>query len=290
MKPARKYASATAFRIALETRLKKSAMEEGVDLQRVRRQVAFDRLLCRLFALPDAPWLLKGGYAMELRVKAARTTRDIDLALKQIPSLAAGWEASAGTVLEMLREAAGTDSRDYFTFLIGEAVQDLDAAPYGGARFPVEARLAGRTFSKFHLDVSTGDVLREPYPFLPSRDWLGFAGITAVQFPAISSEEQFAEKVHAYTMPRDGRENSRVRDMVDLVLLIEQSHLDVVRLRTAIRETFQRRKTHPVPHALAPPPSSWSGPFSEMAQECHLEPNIAEQFSTVAQFYKSLTV
>ena len=114
MKPARKYASATAFRIALETRLKKSAMEEGVDLQRVRRQVAFDRLLCRLFALPDAPWLLKGGYAMELRVKAARTTRDIDLALKQIPSLAAGWEASAGTVLEMLREAAGTDSREQF--------------------------------------------------------------------------------------------------------------------------------------------------------------------------------
>ena len=157
MKPARKYASAAAFRIALETRLKKSAMEEGVDLQRVRRQVAFDRLLCRLFTLPDAPWLLKGGYAMELRVKAARTTRDIDLALKQIPSLAAGWEASAGTVLEMLREAAGTASRDYFTFLIGEAVQDLDAAPYGGARFPVEARLAGRTFAKFHLDVSRGE-------------------------------------------------------------------------------------------------------------------------------------
>ena len=91
---------------------------------------------------------------MELRVKAARTTRDIDLALKQLPSFVAGWEASAGTVLEMLREAAGTDSQDYFTFLIGEAVQDLDAAPYGGARFPVEARLAGRTFAKFRLDVA----------------------------------------------------------------------------------------------------------------------------------------
>src|SRR6266699_1108243 len=116
---------------------------------------------------------------MELRVKAARTTRDIDLALKQLPSFAAGWEASAETVLEMLREAAGTDSQDNFTFLIGEAVQDLDAAPYGGARFPVEARLAGRAFVKFHLDVSTGDVLREPYQLLPSRDWLGFAGIAA---------------------------------------------------------------------------------------------------------------
>ncbi|MGA2222485.1 MAG: nucleotidyl transferase AbiEii/AbiGii toxin family protein [Verrucomicrobiia bacterium] len=290
MKPARNYVSAAAFRTALEVRLNKLAMEEGVDLQRVRRQVAFDRLLCWLFALPDAPWVLKGGYAMELRVKTARTTRDIDLALKQLLSLSASWEANAGTVLGMLREAAGTGSRDHFTFLIGEAVQDLDAAPYGGARFPVEARLAGRAFVKFHLDVSTGDVLREPYQLLRGRDWLGFAGIAAAQFPAISSEEQFAEKVHAYTLPREGRENSRVRDLVDLVLLVEQSHLDTVRLRNAIHETFQRRKTHEVPHALAPPPAWWSGPFAEMAQECHLEPKIENQFSKVEQFYRTIAL
>jgi len=42
---------------------------------------AFDRLLCRLFAKPNAPWLLKGGYALELRLKTARTTRDMDLAV-----------------------------------------------------------------------------------------------------------------------------------------------------------------------------------------------------------------
>lgn len=85
MKTPRKYASAVAFRVALEDRLKQMAQAENVDLQRLRRQAAFDRLLCRLFAKPDAPWLLKGGYAMELRLKTARTTRDIDLALKRLP-------------------------------------------------------------------------------------------------------------------------------------------------------------------------------------------------------------
>jgi hypothetical protein len=85
MKPPRKYASAATFRVALEDRLKRIARDESLDLQRVRRQAAFDRLLCQLFAGPDAPWLLKGGYAMELRLKTARTTRDIDLALKQLP-------------------------------------------------------------------------------------------------------------------------------------------------------------------------------------------------------------
>jgi hypothetical protein len=35
MKPLRKYASAAAFRVALEDRLKKLAQTDGLDLQRV---------------------------------------------------------------------------------------------------------------------------------------------------------------------------------------------------------------------------------------------------------------
>src|SRR5271169_4463201 len=134
MKPPRKYASAAAFRAALEDRLKRLAHEERLDLQRVRRQAAFDRLLCRLFANPDAPWLLKGGYAMELRLKTARTTRDIDLALKRLPFPSGDWDANAPNVLEALREAGQLDLQDFFTFVVGNATQDLDAAPYGGAR------------------------------------------------------------------------------------------------------------------------------------------------------------
>ena len=43
MKPKR-YTTAAAFRRALEDRLQDIAGKEGVDLQRLRRQVAFDRL------------------------------------------------------------------------------------------------------------------------------------------------------------------------------------------------------------------------------------------------------
>lgn len=241
MKAPKRYASATAFRVALESRLKVLAQAEGLDLQRLRRQVAFDRLLGRLFAEPEAPWLLKGGYAMELRLNTARTTRDIDLALRRLPVASADWEANVPDVLESLREAGNQNLHDFFTFVIGSAMQDLDAAPYGGARFPVDARLAGRTFAKFHLDVSTGDVLRGPYESLSGRDWLEFAGIASATFPAVSPEEQFAEKLHAYTLPRTGRENTRVKDLVDLVLLIGRVRLNTSRLPQAIRETFQRR-------------------------------------------------
>lgn len=73
------YRTPEALRRALEDRLIAFSRRGGGDLQRMRRQVAFDRLLCRLFAESDSPWLLKGGYAMELRIKSARTTRDIGI-------------------------------------------------------------------------------------------------------------------------------------------------------------------------------------------------------------------
>jgi hypothetical protein len=180
--------------------------------------------------------------------------------------------------------------QDFFTFVFGKATQDLTAAPYGGARFPVDARLAGRTFVKFHLDVSTGDVLREPYESLSGRDWLGFAGIAAANFPAISPEEQFAEKLHAYTLPRADRENTRIKDLVDLVLLIGQTKMDAARLPKAIRETFQRRQTHEIPAILIAPPASWSTTFAEMTRECGLETDIEKHFSMIEQFYRKLNL
>ena len=75
----RQFKDATAFRASLEERLKIHARKKGMDLQRLRRQVAFDRLLARLFSGQNPPWYLKGGYAMELRIHGARTTRDVDL-------------------------------------------------------------------------------------------------------------------------------------------------------------------------------------------------------------------
>ena len=84
----RTYTTAGAFRRALEERLKRTSMSEQVDLNRLRRQVAFDRLLARLFLEEPPPWVLKGGYALELRFKAARSTVDIDLTVQRVPASA----------------------------------------------------------------------------------------------------------------------------------------------------------------------------------------------------------
>jgi hypothetical protein len=76
------YDTAHAFRAALEARLRNAAQSRGTDLQRLRRRVAFERLLARLFAQDDPPWLLKGGYALEMRLEdRARSTLDLDMSV-----------------------------------------------------------------------------------------------------------------------------------------------------------------------------------------------------------------
>lgn len=71
----RKYATAAAFRRALEDRLREVSLREGPDIQRLRRQVAFDRLLARLFAEVAVPWVLTGKPSMSASAVRSRTRR-----------------------------------------------------------------------------------------------------------------------------------------------------------------------------------------------------------------------
>jgi len=169
----RTYATAGAFRRALEERLKRASLTDQIDPNRLRRQVSFDRLLARLFREESAPWVLKGGYALELRFKAARSTVDIDLTVQRVAASASGDQNQI--VREMLQSAADISLGDWFEFVVGRASMDLTAAPYGGARYPVEARMDERTFARFHLDAGVGDVVMRPLETIVCRDWLGFA-------------------------------------------------------------------------------------------------------------------
>jgi hypothetical protein len=152
MPSSRTYATAGAFRRALEERLKRVSLTDQIDPNRLRRQVSFDRLLARLFREEPAPWVLKGGYALELRFKAARSTVDIDLTVQRVETTAAGGDTNQ-VIQAMLQTAAAIFLGDWFEFTIGPPVMDLTAAPYGGARYPVEARMDERTFARFHLDA-----------------------------------------------------------------------------------------------------------------------------------------
>ena len=269
MPPARTYSTAGAFRTALEARLKKTSLTDQTDLNRLRRQVSFDRLLARLFQEEQPPWALKGGYALELRFKAARSTVDIDLTLQRSIINSSATADTNEIMREMLQSAAGIELGDWYEYLVGPPVMDLTAAPYGGARYPIEVQMNARVFSRFHLDAGIGDVVMQPLDTIICRDWLSFAGIETSWVRMIPREQQFAKKIHAYTLPRTSA-NSRVKDLVDLLLLIRSDGMDQQRILAALRLTFERRASHELPETLVPPPDAWQVPFQSLAEECSL--------------------
>src|SRR5437763_1158377 len=148
---ARTFGSAAAFKTSLETRLRKVAAERAVPFSTLQLKLVMERLLARLFHEPKPPWLLKGGFAMDLRFRPrARTTKDVDLSVAFVAAIPDG--NMIDSIRARLQEAVDIDLGDYLSYRIGLPKHELANAPGGGARFPCDAILVGKTYAKFHLD------------------------------------------------------------------------------------------------------------------------------------------
>lgn len=255
-----KYQNAFDFRKALIDRLNREAREQGVDVNRLQKRLAFERFLARLFHTGLERWVLKGGYALELRLHdRARTTQDLDLSVPP---------PAPPDLLEDLQESAERDLGDFFEFRVGRGTGALAGPPLGGHRFHVEALLDGRTFSRFPLDVGQGDELPREPEWIDGRVDLAFAGIPRPKLAVYPLEAHFAEKLHAYTRPRE--KPSRVKDLLDLVLIVELGLHATPILYQIIQATFDRYGTHLLPNPLPEPPATWVASFEAMAQEVDL--------------------
>lgn len=283
---ASKYESPQAFRQALDERLRKEHFRSGIPQDTLRKKVLIERLLARLFARADAPWLLKGGYAFELRFRPrARTTRDIDLSANVASSLL---ETRLEDVREELQRAGELDLGDFLRFEIGRPTE-LKGAPLGGGKFPVVARLGGKEFGRSSIDVGFGDPLVGVPEELVGQDLLEFAGLAPARVRAIPKALQFAEKIHAYTFPWTDRVNTRVKDLVDLLILIERGALDPDELHTALRATFERRRRHELPQVLPPPPPQWREEFQFLATETSIaSTELDAAFEHLTHFWNQL--
>jgi len=252
------YRTAAAFRRSVEDRLRRISVESGTSLSRLRKLVAFDRLLARMVATSPDLWVLKGGYALEIRLGVrSRATKDIDVS-SRVPLD----EAS-----NILSAAAAADLTDYFEFEIGQPGQVATGSPEGGLRFPVRCLLDGRLFESFHIDIASGDPLIGDVDRLTGPALLEFAGIAPATVPTYRLSQQLAEKVHAFTRAYGGRENTRVKDLVDILLIGQLCEFQIEDLRIAMISTFSARDTHQMPDQLPAAPRSWDRPFSRLATE-----------------------
>jgi hypothetical protein len=255
----RTYNSPEAFKQALEQRLKSTA-SAGTDFTRKRQLLVFDRFLARVVDVLGDAATLKGGLVLEMRLERARTTKDVDLRLT----------GASDQVLEKLQEAGRRALGDFMTF---EVVPDSDhpdiqndGMKYDGFRFRAECKLAGKIYGQsFGVDVAFGDPIFGEPEIVVTDDVLAFAGIAPPSLKVYPLETHLAEKLHAYTMPRQ-RPNTRVKDLPDIALLATLRAHDAERLRSAMKQTFAFRGTHDLPSAVPVSPESWQTPYAAMAR------------------------
>lgn len=218
-------------------------------------------------------WLLKGGVALDYRLREARSTLDLDLSSN----------VDITAFQEKFVRATATDLGDFFEVrLSGELSRPVDEVET--YRFGVDVRLNTRTFMKVSIDVGFADPWLGVADTIETSEVLAFAGVQPVTVRAISVEQHIAEKVHAYTKSYGSRRNSRVKDLVDLVLLSGYRPIPMTDLGTAIDGVFRSRATHDLPKSFPLPPDEWHDVYPKLSEPLPISHDIGEAHASVAAF------
>jgi hypothetical protein len=180
--------------------------------------------------------------------------------------------------------ATADDLDDYFVFSLVDMERRNEAEEGAAVRFHIRCELAGRLFDDMIVDVGFRDALVGRAEVLRGPDLLDFADIPPVEVPAIPIVQHVAEKLHAYTRRygRRGVTSTRVKDLVDLVLIAESIAIPADQLALAIRAIFTARATHSVPTSLPRPPAEWRTAYKKMAEQVGIESDLNAAFSVAA--------
>lgn len=203
---------------------------------------------------PDdrAAFAIKGGIAMELRVgDRARATRDIDLVLR----------GDTDRLADLLDAGLGTPYNG-FAFHRRE-IGDHPVRP-AVKQVEVQVVFARKVLCTPKLEVAPVETGREEFTALPGArlDEVGLDGPELVE--VLAAPWQIAQKLHAVTERYSGgRENPRVRDLVDIQLL-EATEPDILKVRDACEQVFASRGQHPWPPELEIP-QGWTAGYEAIA-------------------------
>jgi hypothetical protein len=274
------YGSPAAFRRALTDRLREMAETSRWTLPQLQRQMAYDRLLERLY-LVDEGWVVKGATALLARDIGVRATIDVDLYR----------EVEREVAQADLRDAAANDIGDWFRFEVGPARAVAGAA--GGTRYPVSAYVGTTVWATFHVDlVGTGLRMTGEPEDVPALTRVVMPDIEQHGYRAYPLVDHVADKVAAISERHGPRSvpSTRYRDLVDLVAIVLAASVEATPMTEALRSETDRRGI-PLPARFAVPDRDlWEGGYAAEARRSLLSVahTLDEALAVVAPFLDPL--
>jgi hypothetical protein len=280
MADSRTYASPSAFRRALTDRLRALAATSRWNLLHLQRQIAYDRLLERLYT-GDNEWVVKGATSLLARDIGVRGTRDVDVYR----------EAARDAAERALRDLASRDIGDWFRLEL--AASHAPGEGTRGVRIPVTAYVGTTPWAQFHVDLVGSDLRMTGQPDdVPPLAPLAMPGIVQRGYRAYPLVDHVADKVAA-TYQRYGgqaKPSTRYRDLVDLVAIVIGAELAAQPQRAALDSEFKRRGITPPTRFGIPDRSLWATGYAAAAAESLLPTarTLDAALVTVGQFLDPL--
>ncbi|HUA11903.1 MAG TPA: nucleotidyl transferase AbiEii/AbiGii toxin family protein [Solirubrobacteraceae bacterium] len=250
-----RYKTPAALRRALTDKLKAKAAHSRWSLEQLQRQMAYDRLLERLYFM-DEEWILKGAAALLARGLGVRASIDIDV-----------YRAKAADVAEIeVREAAAIDLGDWFRFEIGARKPIADGSK--GIRLPVRAYVGATVWVAFHIDVVGAGIEMTGVPEdVPALARISMPDVSQRGYRAYPLVDHVADKVVA-TFQRYGdheRPSTRYRDLVDLVSIVTGATVEAEAQMAALASEANRRGVELLTKFSVPDRRLWDAGYAKEA-------------------------
>lgn len=213
---------------------------DAEQVPRRMREVAYRRLLARLFGARPEGWVVKGGAALLLRLDPNRTSNDIDIAYLD--------EAAEHAVaLAALRADATLDLGDFFSFEVGAGHIDLANQPAERAwTAPVTARIGDKEWTTFGVDLVLPPATITPEALARITPLVGDETVDAIPgLTVLAIAPQLADKTCAIfeRHGKDAAPSSRPRDLADIAMIAQQvDDIDGDELIAALRLEELRRQ------------------------------------------------
>jgi hypothetical protein len=209
-----------------------------------------------------ARFLIKGGMALELRMPGkARATKDVDAIFH-------------GSLDELLADLDEAFKEPYsgFSFRYTDPVEIRATAVH---RFEVKLDYEGKSWATLRVEVSPPEGGGHEPDRVPAISLSHFLLDGPEWVACLSLRYQIAQKLHAVSERFDDRENDRVRDLLDLLLMRDLTD-DLKPVREACLEIFTLRDSHPWLPTITLEPS-WPAEYPRLAAELDFPVTDAEE-------------
>lgn len=254
------YSSPAAFRRALTDRLNAKAKTGRWTLAELQRQIAYDRLLERLY-LVDRGWIVKGATALLARELSARATIDIDIYR----------ETASDQAEAELRKAASRDIGDWFRFEVGPSRPVADGGT--ALRLPLTAYVGETPWAEFRVDVAGPDLRMTGEPEdVPPLAVIDMPDVQQHGYRAYPLIDHIADKVAA-TFERHGEgrhPSTRFKDLIDLVAIVTGASVRAAPQMRALRSEAERRGITLPDRFAVPDREMWRTGYAGAARKSQL--------------------